>query len=173
MRHSHLTRLALALAAALVAKVARLSRETWPDAGGAAAQAVVLRERALRLAQVDAAVYGEALNLLEAVPDEPRGRSRDHELGRALARAAAVPAMIVEAAVDVATLARVAAERGSEGVRADALGAAALAAGAARSGALLVEVNLGATEDDPRVHGARALAAAAAALAGREPAREP
>jgi formiminotetrahydrofolate cyclodeaminase len=74
---------------------------------------------------------------------------------------------IAEAAVDVAALAAVVAERGDQALRADAVAAALLAQGAARAAATLVEVNLGTTESDSRVVRVRDLAGAAQAATDR------
>ena len=53
--------LVTAIAAGLLAKVARASGDTWPEAAGIAAQAECLRDRATPLAQVDAELYEAAL----------------------------------------------------------------------------------------------------------------
>ena len=78
-----------------------------------------------------------------------------------------IPLEIAEAAVDVASLAAVVAERGEQALRADAVAAALLAQGAARAAATLVEVNLGTTSADERVARARDLAGSATAAAQR------
>jgi formiminotetrahydrofolate cyclodeaminase len=141
-----------ALAAALCGKVARLS-----DDAGAAAQANALRRRLQSLADEDSAAFLDALH-------ELRERRGDVPLGRALERAADVPLRIGEACGDVASLAAALAERCEPAVAPDARGAAALAAGAARVAAVLVETNLGAAPGDERVaHAARVAEAAEAA----------
>ena len=149
-----------AVGAALVGMTARLSARAWPDAAGVAVQADVLRERLTALAQRDADTYVRALERLEHPEAIPPDR-RDHELGAALAEAAATPLAIATAAADVAVLAAEASTRGEPRVQADAQAAVALAAAAARSAARLVEVNLAALEDDARVQEARAAAATA------------
>jgi formiminotetrahydrofolate cyclodeaminase len=151
----------VALAAALVAKAARLSRTSWRHAPGAVAQAEALRARVMPLAEADAAAYAEAIAALEA---------RDPGLGEALSRAAQVPLVIAAAAADVASLAKSVAEEGDPNTRGDAAAAAVFAHAAAQAAAHLVEINLSATRDDERVLVARALAetaqrAADAALA--------
>ena len=50
-----------AIAAGLLAKVARASGETWPEAAGIVAQAECLRDRATPLAEADAEQYEAAL----------------------------------------------------------------------------------------------------------------
>jgi methenyltetrahydrofolate cyclohydrolase len=150
-----------AVAASLVGMTARLSIGSWTEAPGIAAQADVLRARLAALAQRDADTYARSLHRL-AHPKEIAADHRDHELGAALAEAAATPLAIAGAAADVALLAAEAAGRSELRVQADAEAALALAAAAAQSAARLVEVNLAALEDDPRVQEARAAAASAA-----------
>jgi methenyltetrahydrofolate cyclohydrolase len=157
---------AAAVCAALVAMTARASTESWEEATGIAVQADVLRERLVVLAQSDAEVYGRALETL-AHPEELPADRRDHELGAALAQAAETPLAIAAAAADVALLAAEAADRGDPRAQADAQVALLLSAAAARAAARLVEVNLGAREEDARVQEARA-AAAVAARASRD-----
>jgi formiminotetrahydrofolate cyclodeaminase len=136
---------ALAAASAVLVMAARVS-----GSPGLLAQASALRDRVTPLAQVDADSYAAALAAHEDFADL-RPEQRDYELGRAYARAAEPPLEIARAAVDVAQLAAELAHTGDPGVRADALAAAALAAGVARGAVALVEVNLTAVADDPRV----------------------
>jgi formiminotetrahydrofolate cyclodeaminase len=143
--------LVVAMAAALVSKAARRSREVWPEAAGATAQAHALRLRAAPLAVADARAFREALDRIE----QPAGQ--DHLLGAALAQSVDVPLQILHAAADVAALAREVAANCDPVSRADAIGAAHLAAAAVRAAAHLVEVNLGATAEDPRVAAAQAV----------------
>jgi formiminotetrahydrofolate cyclodeaminase len=146
-----------AAAAGLLAKVARASAMTWPDARGVAAQAQALRDRVAPLAQLDADEYEAALRA--------RFEGGDYELGRAYARAAEPPQEIVETAADVALLAVSVARHGDPSLRADAITAAALAAGAARAASELVAVNLTASAEDERVVRARRSAEEAARAA--------
>jgi methenyltetrahydrofolate cyclohydrolase len=148
-------------AAALVAMTARLT-EDWLEGRGVAAQALALQERLAELAQVDADVYAESLDAL-AAKAEGSDERRDFALGRMLDRAAQAPLAIAETAHDVAILAAHAAEHVRLEVQPDAQAAVALAAAAASAAARLVEVNLTASEDDPRVRQARRAADAAAA----------
>ncbi len=152
---------AAAMAAALVAMAARLSADSWSDAGGVSAQTAALRDRLAALAQADADDYSESLRVLENPEAIPADR-RDRALASALDRAAQTPLLIAETAGDVATLAYQARERVDLRVQADVDTAVALAASAAQAAARLVEVNLSATHDDPRVEQARAAADAAA-----------
>jgi methenyltetrahydrofolate cyclohydrolase len=150
--------LAATMAAGLVRLVARVS-DDWADAPGVAAQASALGDRALALADDDHRVYARAMAQL-ASPE------RDTALGAALRRAAEVPLQIAETAADVAILASLAAEEGSETVRADAWAAAALAEAATVSAARLVHVNLATRREDPLR--ARADDASRAAASARE-----
>ena len=150
-----------AMAAALVAMAARLSADSWSEAGGVSAQTAALRDRLAALAQADADDYAESLRVLENPEAIPADR-RDRALASALDRAAQTPLLIAETAGDVATLAYQARERVELRVQADVDAALALAVSAAQAAARLVEVNLSATRDDPRVAQARAAAEAAA-----------
>lgn len=156
--------LTVAVAAALVGKVARLSRPDWAEAAGAAAQATALRRRALMLAEADAAVYEDALRALERKGVEPGLRPGDPALGEALSRAADIPLLIATAACDVGALAADVAGSGRPDASADAVVAALLAEGCARSAHQLVEVNLATRPGDERVaEGVRAVEIARAA----------
>jgi methenyltetrahydrofolate cyclohydrolase len=154
--------LTTALAAALVTLVARASSDTWAEADGIAAQATALRARAAELADADAAAFASASAGLRQDPDL-MGRP---PLGPLLEQAADVPLRIAMAAADVAELAVLAARRGAPDRRADAVAAAALAEGAARTAAVLVDVNLATTPDDARA--GQAQQAVDAATAARE-----
>jgi len=155
--------LVTALAAALLAKIARTST-AWPESRGIAAQAESLRDRAAPLAQADAEEYEAALQAREDDGGEP-GERRDFALGRAYARAAEPPLQIARAAADVAELAVVVARNGDPAFHADAVTAALLAAAAASSAAELVGVNLTASARDERVREAERLAERAARAA--------
>lgn len=150
-----------ATAAALVEMAARASRDDWPEASGAAAQAAALRARLDPLCQADAEALEEALARLEEKD------SGDQALGEALGRAADVPLRIAEAAADVAELAAHAAGEVRAEVRPDAGAAAVLAEAAARTSAKLVEVNLATLEGDERLERARYLAKASSRAAAR------
>lgn len=125
----------------IVTAVARESTG-WSSSAGAAAQAAALADRLGALAADDAAVFTAALEALEqSAPD----------LTARMEAAAEVPLQIAVAAADVAEAARLAAERCDGLLRADAAGAAALAAGASLAAAHLVRANLTVTTDDDRV----------------------
>jgi formiminotetrahydrofolate cyclodeaminase len=162
--------LTVAFAAGLVAMVARRSVDSWEDAPGVAAQALVLQARAAPLALADAEVWEQALEALETAGETttPNG-----ELEEKLDLSAEVPLQIAEAAADTASLAALAAKLGEGAYRPDAAAAAVLAAAGARAAAHLVAVNLGVQEGDDRLVRARgseqtaADAAASAVDAGR------
>ena len=151
--------LVVSMAAALVAMAARRSRDVWPGAAGAVAQADVLRRRAAPLAGAGAKAYSDAAAML----DERRRRGDD--LGRALARAAELPLLVAQVAADVAALARDVADSGDPAVRGDAVAAALLAEAAARAAAHLVEINLATMPGDLRVLSAQSLAVSASTSA--------
>jgi formiminotetrahydrofolate cyclodeaminase len=147
--------LVVAMAAGLVARAARSSREEWREAGGAAAQAEALRARATPLADADALVYREARARLA------RTEGADHTLAASLDRAAEIPLEITRIGADVAALGREVCARCDPALRPDVLGAVVLAAAAAQAAAHLVEANLTVADDDPRVREANAHADAA------------
>lgn len=155
--------LTVAVAAGLVAMVARCSKDSWEDASGVAAQALTIQDRAGPLATVDAQAWDDALAAL--------GRATTGEgepgLEEKLEVAAAVPLEIAQLGADVADLAALASERCEGPYQADAVAAAALAAGAARAAAHLVEVNLAVREGDARLLRARESEQAAHAAAER------
>lgn len=150
-----------AIGAALCAKTARFSADD-----GAVAQAEALRRRLQTLAVEDARVFTEALEHLDE-PRDPDPDRRDFALGRSLERAADAPLRIAEACADVAELAAELASTGKPDLQADAAAAAVLAHAATRAAAHLVSVNLGATENDPRVARAGAYVQASAEAARR------
>jgi formiminotetrahydrofolate cyclodeaminase len=157
---------AVALAAGLVAMVARSSHDSWKDAGGVGAQAAALLERITPLVRADAEVWDDAVAALRGSAGGNAER-RDEELERKLEDAAAVPIRIAEAGADAASLAELAADRGDGAYRADAAVAAVLAAAGARAASHLVAVNLGVQEGDERLARVRRSADAAADAAAR------
>jgi methenyltetrahydrofolate cyclohydrolase len=164
--------IAVAMGAGLTAMCARNSREEWPEARGATAQAETLRARIEPLAQADAEAYESALAAF-VLPEMLEPEVRNATLGVALERAAAIPLAIGEVGADVADLAASLAENGNPRVRGDAVAGALLAEAGTRAAAHLVRINLGATSEDVRVARADANAEAAArsvrrALAGRD-----
>jgi formiminotetrahydrofolate cyclodeaminase len=156
----------VAMSAAIVAMVARGSKEHWPEAGGTIGQAEALRARVAPLAQADADAYAAALAALRG-RDQLEARYRDQKLRSALEHAAEIPLRIAEAGCDLAVLAALLAEKGNPEVRADAAAAAVLAEGGTRAAAKLVAVNLAARGDDDGVRRAGRLVHEAANAAQR------
>jgi formiminotetrahydrofolate cyclodeaminase len=156
----------VAMAAGLVTMVARASADHWDEAGGVVGQAETFRARVAPLAQADAEAYVAALGALRD-PAQLEERYRDQKLRAALATAAEIPQRIAEAGSDLACLAALLVEHGNPEVRVDAAAAAVLAESGTRVAAKLVETNLGATEDDPRVRHVRSLVDVAAEASGR------
>ena len=156
----------VAMAAGLVAMVARASKDHWPEAGGAIGQADAFRARVVPLVQADAEVYRDALKILRR-REEVAERYRDQTMRDTLEKAAEIPIKIAEAGCDLASLAALLVENGNPEVRADAAVACVLAEGGTTAAAMLVETNLGATEGDPRVRHVRTLVAAAAEASER------
>ena len=166
--------LTAAAAAALTAKVARGSRTTWIEAGGAIAHAEALRMQTQALIDRDALAYHEASAVLahdersarrgvatpagtETLPDGDRERI----VGEALVQAADVALAIAAAASEIALLAAEVARECPTAMRPDALTAVALAEAAACAAAGLVAVNRKLGDDDPRRVGAWEAAQAA------------
>jgi methenyltetrahydrofolate cyclohydrolase len=158
--------LVVAIAAALVAKAARLSRSEWLEAGGAVAQAETLRARALQLAKADAVAYEDALSTLANVEQIAPDR-RDTAIEDALIHSAEIPLFISQTACDVSQLAADVAEAGNPEVGADAAVAALLAGAAARAAGHLVEVNLATVPEDERAARGEVFASKAASAARR------
>lgn len=148
--------ISIAMAAGLVSMVARASRRHWEEAGGAIGQAQALRARVAPLAQADADAFVDAFMILQH-RDEVEERYRDQKLSEALEKAAEIPLKIAEAGSDIACLGAELVEKGNPEVRADAAAACVLSAAGTRIAAKLVEVNLAATDEDPRVRHVRSL----------------
>ena len=140
---------AIAAAAALLQKCARQSSVGWEGAGGAAAQAIALRNRATAIGSENDVRYAAALAELDA--PAVSGSARDFALGQALAASAEGPLRLADVAADVAALAHEVSRHCAPRARGDALAAGLLAAGAADAAAVLVSINLTATPADERV----------------------
>lgn len=172
------------MAAALVAKVARASRDEWIESGGVIAGALRLRTQAVSLAASDAAAYRRALSVIRRtesvdsshggytgpgaapIPTDDRAAAREVAIGEACE----VPLAIAELGAEIAALASLTAFAGIHALRPDAVVAVGLAGAATRSAAHLVEINRTLRADDPRLVRARAAVAACdeaqASLAG-------
>jgi methenyltetrahydrofolate cyclohydrolase len=155
--------IAVAMASALIAKVAKVSPD-WSEARAVVAQAERLSQRVAPLAQIDAEAYEEALAALH-LPEQLEPEVKDMALGEMLTRAAEIPLVIAEAGADVACLAAEVADRGAPDRRGDAITAALIAEAAARAAANLVAVNLTVTPDDERLVRAEAVTSVASAAA--------
>jgi formiminotetrahydrofolate cyclodeaminase len=155
--------LAVTMAAALIAKVARGS-PSWLGRDSIVAQAERLRQRTAPLVQADADAYEEALAALN-LPNALEPEVRNMAIGQVLSRAVEVPLAIADAGADVAVLAAVAAEHGTLDRRADAVAAAQLASSGTQVAAQLVAVNLVVPPEDDRVQRAWAVAEVASAAA--------
>ena len=140
-----------ALAAGVVAEAARRSTDVWDEAPGAAAQAAALRRRAAGAARDDREAHLSAREALEAARAGKGGVLSDGTLAVTLARAADLPFEIASAAADTAELGALVTEHCTADVRADAAGAAALAAGAVQAATELIEVNLSTGAEDDRL----------------------
>jgi formiminotetrahydrofolate cyclodeaminase len=150
------------LVAGLCESVARASMDQWEDGRGVVVQAVELRRRAQALAAENAAAYRAARDRLDAPAADETGR--DAALRAALMRAADAPLGICATAADCAVLAAALAHDVDPNARVDAVGAAELAAGAARAAAALVDINLALLAGDARrVQAGECVAAAEAA----------
>jgi hypothetical protein len=152
---------AASAAANALAEVARAS-----DRAAMAAQAEVLRLRIAGAARVNALRYPRALSAQETTASLPEDR-RDWEIGQAYARAAEPPLELVHIAADLAELAAELVREALAGLRADAVAAASIAAGAARGAVPLVAINLTAAPNDERVAEARQCAERAERAAAR------
>ncbi len=153
----------IAIAAGLCESVARASLDGWSDGRGVVAQAAELRRRAHALAHENAVAYGRVRTALQP-PESPApatATGRDGTLRATLLRSAEIPLALATTAVDCAILAAAIAHDAHPDVRADVIGAAELAVGAARAAAWLVEINLALLPDDPYRVEARAVVAAA------------
>jgi formiminotetrahydrofolate cyclodeaminase len=150
-----------AMAAGVSESIARASLGSWARASGAAVQALTLRRRAEIAGREDASAYesARAALALSATPSGATGR--DAALRAALIAAADALLAIAAISADCATLAAEIAAHCEPQVRADAAGAAELAAAAAGVASGLVQINLALTADDPRCVRARELARAA------------
>ena len=140
----------------MVEKSARLSQKQWKGAAVALERAHALRVESFGLIEEDSQAY---LAFVDAV------RSQE-DVSTAHARTVDVPLRMIRAAAEVAELAVQLAQYGNPNLRADAVVGAILAAAAAESGLLLIEVNLGETEGDARFAVATKLARKASGLAG-------
>jgi formiminotetrahydrofolate cyclodeaminase len=157
--------LACASAAALVEMAASLTPPDGPVPVAAVRErAAVIRSAATRLADDDAAAYGQVIRALRTPRDDA---GRDERVAAALSRAADAPLAIAERAADAAELAAIVAHGGNPNLRGDALTGALLAEAAALAATRLVEINLASAPSDARVQRGRDLARRALAARDR------
>lgn len=156
---------AVAMAAGLVEKAARLSSEQWIGAANVGKRAAVLRKLATILVDADAAAYTDYMEAIQAA----RGlhtADRERILAPVRVRIVEVPLTIVRSAAEVADLAEEMATHGNPNLRSDAIVATELAAAAAQSGATTLRSNVK-TSKDARLIEARRLARGASERARR------
>jgi formiminotetrahydrofolate cyclodeaminase len=136
----------IAMASALLEKVARLSIAKWATADAALEEAHALRLRAEELVEADANSY---MSYVEAVRSAKNvhGKARERAIAPARAATIDVPLAIARLAAETVELADALAENGNPNLRADAMVAATLAAAAATAAARLVAVNLAGARD--------------------------
>lgn len=156
----------IAMASALLEKVARLSTAKWAGADAALEQAHALRLGAEELVEADANSY---MAYVEAVRSAKNVQGKARERAIASARAATIdaPLAIARLAAETVELADAMAEKGNPNLRADAMVAATLAAAAATAAARLIAVNLSGARDSRSTEAdriARAATEKAAAL---------
>jgi formiminotetrahydrofolate cyclodeaminase len=166
--------LAAAAAAALTAKVARASRTSWIEAGGAIAHAEALRIQSQSLIERDALAYRQASAVMaDGERSARRGvvspagtaispQERERLVDDALTHAADLALAIADAASEIVDLAAEVARNCPPTLKPDALTAVALAEAAANGAARLVDVNRVLPADDQRRELALQLAGAAA-----------
>lgn len=132
--------MAVALAAGLVAMVARFSMDRLGDSFEVADRADTLRVRVAALAQEDTAAYQRALDAYRTSKDDPA--TRRASIAEALSGAANVPLAVARAGVEVARLAARVAAEGNRNLRGDAAMAALLGDAGVRGAVTLVRLNL-------------------------------
>jgi formiminotetrahydrofolate cyclodeaminase len=174
---------AVAMAAGLVEKAARLSTDHWIGAANVGKRAAVLRKLAGILVDADAEAYTDYIKAIRAA----RGlhtAERERIVAPARLRIVDVPLTIVRLASEVAELAAEMAMHGNPNLHSDAVVAVELAAAGAQSAATTLASNTR-TPKDVRVIEARRLARNASERArrlraparaggrGRAPARSP
>ncbi|WP_327067966.1 cyclodeaminase/cyclohydrolase family protein [Kitasatospora sp. NBC_01302] len=143
-----------AQAAALLAMVARYSTGEKYAAHEAVVERIIresdaLRERALTLAEQDAAAFGAVTDAYRLPKDDEAARAaRSAAIGRALVGAARPPAEVITAALDAVELAETLLPIGNPNVITDIAAAAEAARAAATTARVNVEVNLGGIREE-------------------------
>jgi methenyltetrahydrofolate cyclohydrolase len=144
----------VAVAAALLEKVAKLSTGHWASAEVALEQANALRLRAEELMEADSLAYMSFVEAMRAAKGL-RGQARERAVAPARAMTVDVPLAITRLAAETVELASTLAAKGNPNLRADAMVAATISAGAATAAANLIAVNLAGARKDPRLDEAR------------------
>lgn len=163
---------AVAMAAGLVEKAARLSRAHLIDAPRFIKQAGSLRQAASICVEQDARAYSEYMEALRAA----RGRNaeaREQILRKPRNAIVDVPLKVARYAAQVADMGSELARHGNPNLRSDAYVAVQLAAAAARSAAATLAQNVRTSGHDAKLAEVRRLAAAASASARRPPSPAP
>lgn len=163
---------AVAMAAGLVEKVARLSRPNLIGAGRISRQAASIRSLAAAYVESDAYAYRQYMEALRAARGRNAGE-RERILRPARAGIVGMPLKIVRVAAEVAEMAAELAIHAKPSLRSDAIVAVQLAAGAAQAGTATLAANLPSSPDDPKLVEARRLAALASERARKLRARAP
>jgi len=156
----------IAMASALLEKVARLSTAKWAGADAALEQAHALRLRAEKLVEADANSYMAYVEAVRSAKNV-QGKARERAIASARAATIDVPLAIARLAAETVELADAMAEKGNPNLRADAMVAATLASAAATAAARLIAVNLSGARDSRSTEAdriARAATEKAAAL---------
>ena len=155
---------AVAMAAGLVEKAARLSTAHWIGAANVGKRAAVLRRLAAILVDADVNAYTDYMKANRAARGM-HSAERERILGPARMRIVEVPLTVVRSAAEVADLAAEMALHGNPNLRSDAMVAAYLAAAAAQSATTTLAANVKAASRDERLAEARRLTRAASARA--------
>jgi formiminotetrahydrofolate cyclodeaminase len=146
----------VAIAAALLEKVASLSARHWSEAAGARERAGRLRLTAEELLEADVDAYLGYLEARRQARDQPES-DQAAAIATAFELTVTVPLEIVRAASNTVELAAELAEQGNPNLRADAVTVALLAGAGGDAAARLVAVNLGGATGDARTAEARRL----------------
>jgi formiminotetrahydrofolate cyclodeaminase len=159
----------VALAAALVEKVAKLSTKQWAGAAKLVGLATTLRRTAEELVDADAFAYTEFVVARRAA----RGLNAEaeQELESARARTINLPLDTIRNAVETVEVASALAESGNPNLRSDAAVACTLAIAGAQAALITMRANLPDSSRDPRLVEARRLVRAASSRLRSLPAR--
>jgi formiminotetrahydrofolate cyclodeaminase len=145
--------LSTALAASIVASVARRSSDVWDDAMRVSSNADGLRRQATHLVTANAAAYSDAIDAIGRAAEAGGGHSESFD--KTLETAANSPLRIGAIAAEVSVLAADCTANAVEDARADAKAARLLAESCAAAAAILVTANQVVPEDHPSAVQAR------------------